>query len=249
MEELQKMLPKLVRKETLPEIPWKIRAGAGIFGKHVKMKYLWNYYKEESEGRIPLYLPYIYMREIIDIMRRCAAIPRRQQKMVLIDGGDQRTEYVLHEMLEEVHSLTIITDRKEYFENLQERAFQELGLIIELLLPWEEKQPEGNLVWDFSEKLQSYDCYPKGSICFLPHKKPWKIREILANGEDLTVLTFNGVKKGEITLPINLAESLWIPRNLAFRKSRCRELEKWCKEAFGEVKISLGKCAGNLEKP
>lgn len=249
MEELQKMLPKLARDETKPEIPWKIRVKSKIFGKRMKAEYLWNYYQEESESRIPFYLPYIYMKEILDIMRRYGQIPRKQLRLVLIDGGDQRIDYFLYEFLEKVNFLTIVTSRKEYFESLQERAFQELGLLVELVLPWEEKQLSGNLLWDFSESLQSYDCYPKDCICFLPHKKPWKIREIMENGENLRILTFAGVQKGNLTLPANLAECLWIPRNLPFRKSRCMELEKWCKAAQWEAKISVGKCAGALEKP
>lgn len=249
MEEMLKMLPKLVREETLPEIPWKIRIRSGLFGKKVLTTYLWNYYKEESEGRIPFYLPYIYMEEILDFMRRYGKIPRKQMKMVLIDGGDLRTEYFLYEMLEKFNFLTIVTNRKEYFEGLGERAFQELGLLVELVLPWEEKQLSGNLLWDFSESLQSYDCYPKDCICFLPHKKPWKIREIMENGEHLTILTLAGVQNETVALPANLAESLWVPRNLPFRKSRCEELKKWCKPAHWEVKVNVGKSAGNLENP
>lgn len=253
MEELQKMLPKLAKEGTKPEIPRKIRLKSRIFGKTVQTKYLWNYYQEESESRIPFYLPYIYRKEIVDIMRRYGQISRRQMDFVLIDGGDQRTEYFLYDFLEKAHFLTIITDRREYFEGLQERAFQELGTLIELVLPWEEKKISGNLLWDFSQNLQSPDCYPQGSICFLPHKKPWKIRETLRSGENITVMTFLGVCNGKITLPVSLAESLWIPRNLPFRKSRCDELEKWCKEGHWEAKIGLekhgGKCAGNLENP
>lgn len=244
-----KMLPKLVREETIPEIPWNIRIKAGIFGKRQIIQYLWNYYQEESESRIPFYIPYLSMRRNVDLLRRYAEIPKKQLRPVLIDGGDQRIDYFLYEFMEEINFLTIITSRKEYFESLQERVFQESGLIMELILPWEAKHLTGNLVWDFSENLQSEDCYPYGSICFLPHKKRWKLREVLQERGDLTVAWISSVEIGGRNIPAELAESFLSNRSQPFRNSRCMELEKWCRSHGWEVKISIEKGVENPEKP
>ena len=238
-------ITKLARQETLPDIPRKIRWKARFFGKQVISDYLWNYYERESEMRVPFYLPYIYVKENFDYLRRYGRIPRNQISLVLIDGNDERIDYFLFEFLQELNFLTIVTDRKEYFEGLQERAFQELGLIIDLIRPWEEKNLCGNLVWDFTENLQRSDCYPDGSICFMPHKKEWKIRETLKSCGKITAAVVKNVEtNGECIFP-DLAETLLVPRNFPFRKSRCEELQKWCKKQKWNVKMR----AWSLEKP
>lgn len=245
MERSKKEITKFARPETIPQVPRKIRWKARFFGKQMISQYLWNYYERESEKRVPFYLPYIYMRENFDYLRRYAKIPKHQISMVLIDGNDARTDYFLLELLEELNFLTIVTERKAYFESLQERAFQELGLLIDLVLPWEEKNLRGNLVWDFTESLQRADCYPGGSICFMPHKKQWKIQEILKECEDVKAVSVKCVEIKEESMLPSLAETLLVAEKFPFRKSRCEELKLWCKERKWNVKLK----AQSLEKP
>lgn len=61
---------KLARPETLPEIPRKIRWKARFFGKQILLQYLKDYYERESMERVPFYLPYIYIKENFDYLRR-----------------------------------------------------------------------------------------------------------------------------------------------------------------------------------
>lgn len=233
------------RPETKPEIPGKVRWRARFFGKRHLSEYLRNYYQKESECRIPFYLPYIYMKENFEFLRRYGKIPRKQINMVLIDGNDGRTDYFLYEFLEELNYLTIVTDRQKYFEGLQERAFQELGLLIDLVLPWEEKNLRGNLVWDFSDKLQKPDCYPAGSICFMPHKKEWKIKELLGSCPGITVVSLTKVVIGQNSILPSMAETLLVPAKFPFRKSRCDDLRRWCQAQKWQMKMS----AQSGEKP
>lgn len=165
--------------------------------------------------------------------------------MVLIDGDDGRTDYFLYEFLEELNYLTIVTDRRSYFEGLQERAFGELGLLIDLALPWEEKNLRGNLVWDFSEQLQKPDCYPPGSICFMPHKKEWKIRELLGSCPGIAGVWITKVMIGETCISPSLAESLLVPENFPFRQSRCEDLGQWCRAQKWQIRMT----AQRGEKP
>lgn len=241
MDELTKKLPELIREETIPEIPKKIRWKSRLFGKGQLLEYIRNYYEEESVKRVPFYLPYIYMKEAFDYLRRYAQIPKRQVNMVLIDGGDARIDYFLYEFLEELNYLTIVTERQAYFEGLQERTFQELGMLIDLALPWEEKNLRGNIVWDFSDKLQKADCYPEGSICFLPHKKEWKIKEFLGECLCATAVTLREVEIGHFVLSPSMAECFLVPANFPFRKSRCQELKIWCRQKKWSVKMKVRK--------
>ncbi len=238
-------IAKLVRPETLPEIPRKIRWRARFFGKQIINEYYQEYYERESISRIPFYIPYLFMREHFDYLRRYGRLPRHQIGMVLIDGGDERTDYFLCEFLEELNFLTIVTERKEYFESLQERAFQELGLLIDLVRPWETKKLQGNLVWDFTTVMQTADCYPKNSICFMPHKKEWKIQEQLKGSEDITVVYLKNVEMKELCILPSLAETMLVPKEFPFRKSRCEDLREWCKGQKWRVKLK----ARTLEKP
>ncbi len=245
MEQIKKEILKMSRPESRPVIPRKVRLRAKFFGKQKLSEYLWDYYERESEHRVPFYLPYIYRKECFDYLRRYGQIPKKQVTLILIDGGDYRSDLLLSEFLEELNYLTIVTERKEYFENLQERAFMELGLLIDLFYPWEEKNLQGNLVWDLTQTMQSADCYPKKSICFVPHKKEWKILQLRRECETITTVYLKGVETGKCQLIPEMAESLLTPAEISFRKSRCEELEKWCKKWKWSLKLK----AQNPEKP
>lgn len=241
----KKELLKIARPETRPKLPGKIRWKAKFFGNQKVLDYIWNYYERESEYRVPFYLPYIYMKECLAYLRRYTKIPKKQMNIVLIDDGDYRTDYFLNEFLEEFNYLTIVTDRKEYFEGLQERAFQELGLLIDLMIPWEEKNLRGNIVWDFTEAIQKSDCYPDRSICFVPHKKEWKIKDLLQNGQEIIAVSLKCVEISNESISPALAESLLVPWGVTFRKSRCEDLNRWCKMKNLKLKLK----AETLEKP
>lgn len=241
MEFDKRALRKAVRPETKPEISGKVRRKARLFGKHKIAEYYVNYYEEESEGRIPFYLPYIYGKEIFDFLCRLGKIPKKQVRMIMIDGEDARIDYILELLLEEINYLTIVTDRKAYFISLQERAFQELGLLIDLVHPWEEKNLTGNLVWDFSEKLQGKDCYPEESICFVPHKKEWKLQELKRNCKSIQMVSLAGVRVGEYEISCGMAEAILVPKDFPFRKSRCEDLQNWCKMKKFGLKLRVGR--------
>lgn len=245
MDFIENQIAEIARPETLPDIPKKIRWKARLLGKQVIKTYYRRYYERESESRIPFYLPYLFMREHFDYLRRYGEIPRKQIRMVLIDDMDERTDYFLYEFLEELNYLTIITERKEYFERLQEKVFQELGLLVDLVSPWEEKNLHGNMVWDFTEKLQPADCYPVGSICFMPHKKEWKLKEQLTCCKCVTIVSIKNVEIQRQSIFPALAETMLVPKRFPFRQSRCEELRKWCKMSNWKVKLK----ARTLENP
>lgn len=246
MEHYQKELLAQIRPETRPVLPGKVRFRARIFGKQKALEYIGNYYERESAGRIPFYLPYIYRRELFDHMRRLAKIPKSRVGLVLIDGEDARTDFLLYEFLDNVNYLTIITERMAYFTDLQERAFQELGLLVDLVKPWEEKQLEGNLVWDLTENIQKADCYPPGSIALMAHKKLWKVREQVKMCENITAVYIRAVNAGKIEVSPAMAECFLVPGNFPFRESRCLELERWCRQKKWAVHAGV-ETAKNLD--
>ena len=241
MTNFQIELLKSARPETTPELPRKLYWKAKFFGKQAISEFIWNYYRRESESRVPFYLPYIYMKENFDYLRRYAQIPKKQINMVLIDDDDARTDYFLTAFLGELNYVIIVTDRVKYFESLQERAFQELGLLIDLVHSWEDKNLYGNLVWDFSEKIQKADCYPKGSICFAPHKKEGKIEELVKSCPEVTVITPAAVETMFGTLSSSMAECLLVPPAFPFRQTRCEDLKMWCARKQWKVKMRVQK--------
>lgn len=241
MDDFQKKLPMLAREETRPEIPAKVRFYARFLGKQQHLEYLSNYYMEQSTRRTPFYLPCIYMKEEFNYLCRYAGIPKKQISVVLIDANDARSDYFLYEFLESLNYLTIVTERGEYFEGLAERAFQELGLLIDLVGPWEEKRLRGNIVWDFSKQQQKTDCYPEGSICFAPCKSRRKLKELQENCPTVTITGAPAIVVGGYELSASMAESLLVPDKFPFRKSRCEELRQWCIRSGWHLKISAQK--------
>ena len=245
MDDFRKKLPMLAREETRLEIPVKVRFRARLFRKQQHWEYLSDYYMEQASKRTPLYLPCIYMKEEWNYLCRYAGIRKSQVSAVLIDANDARTDYFLYEFLESLNYLTIVTERREYFENFTERAFQELGLLIDLVCPWEAKKLLGNLVWDFSGKLQSADCYPQGSICFAPCKNRRKLKAVRENCPTVAAVGAPAVVIGPYELSASLAESLLVPDKFPFRKSRCEELRQWCMGNGWHMKMTAQK--GNEE--
>lgn len=241
MDDFQKKLPMLAREETRPEIPAKVRFYARFFGKQQRLEYLSNYYAEQAVKRTPFYLPCIYMKEEFQYLCRYKGIPKRQVSAVLIDAGDARSDYFLYAFLETLNYLTIITERREYFAGLAERAFQELGLLVDLVCLWEKKELCGNLVWDFSRKLQGADCYPEESICFAPCKSRREIAELLESCPTVTAAGAPSIIIGPYELSASMAEGLLVPDQFPFRKSRCEELRKWCIESGWHIKMGAQK--------
>ncbi len=223
-----KRLLALAQKDTLPEIPWKIRWKSRFFGNETVVNYLWDYYTGEAEGRIPFYLPYIYRREGYDYLRRSAGLAKKEVTLILIDNGDARTDYLLCEFLEELNYLTIVTERREYFSGFADRAFQELGLLVDLYLPWQAKQLNGNLVWDLTAAVQTPGCYPEGSVCLIPHKTRQQKQELESLCRKCTFLMLQSCRSSGTLIPASLAETLLVPPYLPFRAGRCEMLKEKC---------------------
>ena len=244
MDVEKRELLEIARPETRPKIGVGVRWKAKLLGKQKIIEYIWDYYERESENRLPFYIPCIYMKECFEYLRRYAKIPQNKICMIMIDDGDYRTEYFLNEFLEILNYLTIITDRPEYFERMQETAFQETGLLIDLVRPWEEKNLQGNMVWDFTETIQKADCYPEDSICFVPYKKNWKIKDLLESSHTVTAVSLKSMEfKGYDIVP-ELAESFLVPWGVTFRRTRCEDLKQWCKMKNLKLKLK----AETLEK-
>lgn len=94
---------------------------------------------------------------------------------------------VLNQLRENINSLTIYTDRQEYFFEFTERAYEENGLVT-TIMPKKEKKWVGRSDSEESFKIildfeWSGQCYHLGRVenCgYIPiHKKPWEVRENL----------------------------------------------------------------------
>lgn len=94
---------------------------------------------------------------------------------------------VLNQLKENINSLTVYTDRKEYYFEFAECAYEENGLVTAIMPKKEQKwvgrsDSEGKfkIILDFE---WSGRCYHLGGVTncgYIPiHKKPWEIRENL----------------------------------------------------------------------
>ena len=118
--------------------------------------------------------------------------------------------------------------------------------MVDFVHSWEEKQLTGNLVWDFSEMIQKSDCYPEGSVCFLPYKMEWKQNEIQSSVPNITIVKIQCVKANGMELSPGLAESMLVPSDITFRASRCEMLRKWCEKQKWRIKLKVCKAPKTL---
>ena len=94
---------------------------------------------------------------------------------------------VLNQLRENINSLTVYTDRQEYFGEFVEGAYEENGLVTTIMPKKEEKRigrskSEGNfkIILDFEWSGQCYHLARATNYAYIPiHKKPWEIRENL----------------------------------------------------------------------
>lgn len=94
---------------------------------------------------------------------------------------------VLNQLRENINSLTVYTDRQEYFLEFVECAYEENGLVTAIMPKKEEKwvgrsdsEESFKIILDFEWSGQCYHLGRVANCGYIPiHKKPWELRENL----------------------------------------------------------------------
>lgn len=126
----------------------------------IKRAYCIGNLKENGKERVErdrTVLKELYLKELINEGMKKKKIKKKDLRLVLLDSKDERMDFILNWITEDLNYLTIITDRQEYFREFIDKIYDTSGLIV-VLEPFTVcEQIEGNLVLDMA--ADQYKCY------------------------------------------------------------------------------------------
>lgn len=99
------------------------------------------------------YLELIFIKEIVEHIRLLRGIRKKFLHVVVVDGNEAVTNYVLHMVYNETNYLSLITDRPEEFRQFFDEVYEETGLIIQTIFPQQEIQRESQIILDLRKGL------------------------------------------------------------------------------------------------
>lgn len=103
---------------------------------------------------------YIMFRNIYEETIRLSNIKRQDVRLVIIDEESRKIEYIVESVMEELNYLTILTHRPERFQLLQQKVYEETGLVIDVVDKESMVSLQGNLVVDLChEGVFTYSCF------------------------------------------------------------------------------------------
>lgn len=121
---------------------------------------LLKHFRTIDELMVPSYhnlLLYILLPKIFPLVLEKKNINKKDMRLVIIDSGDRKIEYILELLIWELNYLTIITDRPEYFNGFVDIIYDNTGLVIELLTNDNREEIHGEVIIDMSKDYQK--CY------------------------------------------------------------------------------------------
>ncbi|WP_167955427.1 hypothetical protein [Anaerosporobacter faecicola] len=144
--------------------------------------------KEKIERERTL-LKYLYLSQIIKENKKRLVIQDKDVKLVIIDSGDKRVEHVLERFSENLNSLTIITDREEYFASFREMIYDTTGLVVEVEGLQVRNHIEGNIIIDLcSESYKLYNFFPHGACVIDVNSSSKKRQYLQGRRKDLRII-------------------------------------------------------------
>lgn len=137
-----------------------------------------------------LLMKYIAFTKILKKIESCFSIDWKLVKWVLMDSEDDKILFILDLILSEVNYLTIITKRKDYFEEKIEQIYEEYGLWITIESFPLKEQSEGNFIIDLSEEgYRSYTFFKSNAIVISMIHNKEKMIYLEKRRKDLVVIT------------------------------------------------------------
>lgn len=117
------------------------------------------------------------------------AIPEKEARYVLVDGGNQKIEMVLQCLIPEANYMTIVTRRPEFFQNAVDEVFSETGLLIQVLTHPITETIHGNVVVFLGgSPVSLYSRLEPGAYVIDLGLTDQKLEYILSRRKDLTIL-------------------------------------------------------------
>ena len=83
-------------------------------------------------------------------------IDRKEMRLIIIDSGDYKVDYVLNLLVNDLNYLKIFTDRPEYFNEFVDTIYDNTGLITEPVSSFSEIEDSGSVIIDLSRNHYRY---------------------------------------------------------------------------------------------
>lgn len=149
------------------------------------------------DGRM---IPYLYLDEIIRLVRKVHKIPEKDMRLKIIDSNSIDLEEILVPIIDNLNYLTIITEREEKIEALAEKIYEETGLLIvvknkkilnEPIDADLQPKPAKDVILDLSEEnIKNIYCLEKDSIYVDLSSNKEKVKMILAKRKDIAYYNY-----------------------------------------------------------
>lgn len=100
---------------------------------------------------------YLFFQQGMELFMKKYGISKREAKVVIIDSGDKKIEMILEPILQYANYLTIMTERKDYFEKAVNIIYEEIGLMIDVVSSKDKGKITGNFIVNLNR--ESYQLY------------------------------------------------------------------------------------------
>lgn len=160
------------------------------------------------------------LKELMEEIRITKHIARRNMSIVLIDGNTPLSDLVIAGIYDELNYFTIVTERKEHFEEKMEEIFEETGLATVILEFPVNSVLEGNVILDVRKETGfQMALFNKGAIYISLYRMEFQILSHLEVVDQALVLKMFEMEYGMIDAPLSID-------NLLEHKDQMEEFKK-----------------------
>lgn len=164
-------------------------------------------------------IPFFFMNQIIEKCIRYTKKPQKDLHFVIIDGADTLSQYCIDLIYKNINYLTIVTNRREYFEDKINEIFKETGLIVELVTESLQKRLESDIIINCSkENNKNFYYFNKQSIIIDFISSSQQIRNIMIKRKDIIVIDSISLKINGELIDTVLAQAAILTDNRILRR-------------------------------
>ncbi|BCN29749.1 S41 family peptidase [Anaeromicropila herbilytica] len=149
-------------------------------------KYVDTSIESEDDKKV---LMYMVLDQLMKKILKEHNIEYKSLRLVIIDSEDYRMEYLLELFLKDLNYLTIITNRVEYFEEIQQKIYDTTGLVIDVTSNPVKEPIGGNVIIDANKKLnKNYNYFDKSAVVIDLESNKEKLQYLYSRRKDLETI-------------------------------------------------------------
>lgn len=141
---LENYIKRILEIYDIPEcyLEQRLSYMQGVFGKEKK----WIF-------------SYLFFQQGMELFMKKHGISKKDVKVVIIDSDDKKIAMILETVLQYANYLTIVTERKEYFEKAVDIIYEETGLMVDVVSSEEKGKIAGTFIVNLNQ--ENYQLYSR----------------------------------------------------------------------------------------